>query len=134
MHLLEENIKPMLVKLWTGNFKGLDVGSGDYEIQESIWEQIGLETLEANNTIPASFCRALPNIALDKSSFTAEAWCFWFQYIAPYVLEDRFPEKYYKHMLLLGEICKMCLKFTITEDEINELEQMIHEWVKQYEE
>ncbi|KIJ28975.1 hypothetical protein M422DRAFT_189099 [Sphaerobolus stellatus SS14] len=134
MHLLEENIKPMLVKLWTNNFKGLDVGSGNYNIHEIIWEQIGLETFEATKTIPAAFCRALPNIASDKSSFTAETYSFWFQYIAPYVLEHRLAEKYYKHVLLLCEICKLCLEFSMTEEDVNHLEEMIYQWVEEYEE
>ncbi|KIJ34351.1 hypothetical protein M422DRAFT_182303 [Sphaerobolus stellatus SS14] len=94
----------MLVKLWTDKFKGLNVGSGDYNIPENIWEQI------------------------------AELWCFWFQYIAPYVLEGRLGDKYYKHVLLLCEICKMCLEFSITEEQVNRLEEMIYQWVTEYEE
>jgi hypothetical protein len=30
MHLLWENLVPRLVELWTGHFKGLDVGTEAY--------------------------------------------------------------------------------------------------------
>jgi hypothetical protein len=38
--------------------------------------------------IPADFCRSL---AGGSSKFTAEAWCFWFVYMAPGLLKGRFP-------------------------------------------
>jgi hypothetical protein len=38
-HLLLENIIPNLVNLWTGDFKGLDMGSENYEIAPEIWAE-----------------------------------------------------------------------------------------------
>jgi hypothetical protein len=134
MHIFSENTIPALVKLWSGKFKGLDVGSEDYEIATHIWEEIGRETAEAVQHIPANFVRVLQNIATDQSHFTAESWMFWFVYIAPIVLNGRFQHsKYYRHACDLADIIKMCLKFTITHAEIDELEHKIIEWVKQYE-
>jgi hypothetical protein len=53
MHLLWENIVPMLVDFWTGRFKGLDKGTGNYHIHDVHWELIGKESVAAHLTIPA---------------------------------------------------------------------------------
>jgi hypothetical protein len=53
MHLFAENILPNLVSLWTGRFKGLDSGSGNYEFSPEVWTQIGQETADAVKDIPA---------------------------------------------------------------------------------
>jgi hypothetical protein len=131
MHLLWENIVPTLVDLWTGRFKGLDMGVGGYEIAQ--WDLIGEETAAATTTIPAGFVRAMPNIAKERYLFTAEAWAFWIMYLAPHLLEGRLANKYYEHMVLLVDILKLALQFVITEAEVDELEQMIIRWVRQYE-
>lgn len=135
MHLIMENIGPNLVDHWTGKFKHLDEGSGNYRIPDAIWEEIGNETAEATKSIPAAFVRALPNIAKDRSSFTAEAWCFWFVYLAPTLLKNRFQNnRYYQHLCEFTEIIKLCLRYSITRSEIdNDLEPRIINWVQDYE-
>lgn len=55
MHVFLENIVPMLVKHWTGKFKGMDAGKEDYEIADHIWTEIGAETAAAITNIPATF-------------------------------------------------------------------------------
>lgn len=120
--------------MWTGNFKGLDIGHEDYQIAPHIWEAIGMETASAVQHIPASFVRVLDNIACDQSYFTAESWCFWFLYLAPKLLDNRFPKKkYYSHMCELVEIMKIMLQFTITASSINNIEGWLINWVQKYE-
>jgi hypothetical protein len=133
MHLLWENILPTLVNLWTGRFKGLGEGTGGYMIQKYIWDLIGEETAAATASIPAGFSRAIPDIASERRLFTAEAWGFWTMYLAPYLLEGRLGAVYYKHFLLLVDIIKMLLQFVITNEEVNELEEKIVRWVREYE-
>ena len=133
-HLLLENVIPNLVDLWTGQFKGLDVGNEDYQIAQHIWEEIGWETAAAIKHIPASFVRVLSNIASDRSLFTAESWCFWFVYLAPKLLENRFKKnKYYDHMSELGKIMKITLQFEITRDQVDDIEKRLVKWVQKYE-
>ncbi|KAG9073965.1 hypothetical protein FRC06_011022, partial [Ceratobasidium sp. 370] len=115
MHLLFENLVPNLIKHWTGNFKGLNKGTGDYRISANDWATIGRLTREAGHTIPSAFVGTLLNIADDGHLFKAEAHEFWFQYIAPVVLQGRLPEPYYHSA------------------EIDEIEDMIHEWITDYE-
>ena len=134
MHVFLENIVPTLIDFWTGRFKGLDVGSESYEIAPHIWERIGEETTSAVPFIPAAFVRRLANIANDRSLFTAEAWSFWFMYIAPIVLKDRFQnKKYYDHMLLLVTLMHKMVKFALTTREVDEIEDGLIRWVTLYE-
>ena len=134
MHLFLENIVPTLVNLWTGRFKGLDEGTEEYELAPHIWEEIGEETAAAVKDIPAAFVRALGNIASERSSFTAEAWGFWFMHLAPILLRNRFPRrKYYTHMCKLVSLMKTSIKLEISMEEIDILEQGFAEWVQEYE-
>jgi hypothetical protein len=133
-HLFCENIIPKLHELWTRRFKHLTSGHFDYVISPADWKHIGKETARAVKNIPASFVRVLGTIGEKASGFTAESWAFWFMYVAPIVLKDRFPKKrYYKHMLALVKIMKATLKYDITHGDIDELEEHIFQWVEQYE-
>lgn len=134
MHLLLENIIKNLFNLWRGTFKGLDSGREDYIITEEVWIEIGKETEAAIPNIPAEFVRKLGNPVEDQSTMTAEGWSFWFMYVAPVVLKDRFMKtRYYKHFMALVKIMKTCTQFTITHHEIDELQEQIINWVIDYE-
>jgi hypothetical protein len=135
VHLFCENTIPNLVSLASGNFKGIDVGDEDYEISSEVWEEIGQETESAVQDIPATYARVVPNIVKDRSYYTAESWAFWFMYLAPTILKGRFADnKYYEHLCLLVKIMKTTLKFELTLQEIDELEEEIIRWVQLYEE
>jgi hypothetical protein len=78
--------------------------------------------------------RVLGNVATDRSTFTAESWGFWFMFLAPHLLKNRFQDpKYYDHMLQLVTIMKKMLQFSITSDELNELETLVIDWVRTFE-
>jgi hypothetical protein len=132
MHLFFENMIPNLVKLWSGKFKGLDTGSEDYEIAEETWDIIWAETAAAMPQIPADFVRVL---GTTPGYYTAESWAFWFIYLAPILLKDRFSNrKYYTHLCELSDIIQGCLRFTSTVDQVNDLRQAIIAWIHKYEE
>lgn len=133
MHLFPENIVQNLMKFWKGEYKGLDVGTGDYEIAPEIWEEIGKETVAAVPDLPATFVRSLKNVDSDSSYYTAEAWGFWFIYLAPVLLRGRLEPKYYQHMCGLVDIMKTTLKYSITSKELDELDEKIIDWVQKYE-
>jgi hypothetical protein len=133
MHLLFENVVKNLVNLWMGRFKDLDKGDENYIIPMLIWKEIGKETVSAVKNIPAAFVRSLGNIADEQGGYTAEGWAFWFMYLAPILLKDRLGLPYYNHFLKLVEILKICLKFSLSHQEIDELEEKIISWVIAYE-
>lgn len=133
-HLFAENIIPNFLDIWTGRFKAMDMGDEDYEIDGNVWQEIGRETAMAVKNIPASFVRSLGNIAEDRSTFTAESYAFWFMYLAPHLLKNRFNDvKYYDHFVDLVKIMKLTSQLTITSMEIDELEVLCRTWVSQYE-
>ncbi|KAH9911718.1 uncharacterized protein B0H18DRAFT_1163387 [Fomitopsis serialis] len=135
MHLFCENNLPNLTKAWSGKFKGLDTGKESYEISHDKWKEIGQETVDSVKHIPASFVGRLGNVADDSGNYTAESWAFWFMYIAPYVMHERFSsEKYYIHMCQLVDIMKTTLQFTLKRSELPKLRATIIDWVKKYEE
>ncbi|EUC56281.1 transposase family Tnp2 protein [Rhizoctonia solani AG-3 Rhs1AP] len=133
MHLLFENLVPNMIKLWTGKFKGLDQGSGNYELEKDVWVLVGKLTAAVLRTVPSSFVGTMPDIAQDESLYKAEAYSFWFIYIAPIVLKGRLKEPYYAHMILMRNVIKMCLLFEITHADIDQLQTMINKWVADYE-
>ncbi|KAG8741316.1 hypothetical protein FRC10_003020, partial [Ceratobasidium sp. 414] len=133
MHLLFENLVPNMVRHWTGAFKDLDQGMGNYELEDGEWERIGELTTQATKTIPSAFVGTLPDIAQRMNLFKAEAYSFWIQYIAPIVLKGKIPDKYYRHIILLREIIMRCLLFQITSAQIDELQVWINTWVTDYE-
>ncbi|EGO29008.1 hypothetical protein SERLADRAFT_412703 [Serpula lacrymans var. lacrymans S7.9] len=90
--------------MWSGRFKGLDTGCGDYEIPPQIWDQI------------------------------AESWGFWYMYMAPILLKGHFQkEKYYTHMCKLSDLMKLMVQFEISKKEVDLLEVGLIEWVEHYE-
>ncbi len=134
MHLCIENHLKNLVALWQGQYKGLDEGRENYCIPNNIWERIGQETAMAGDTIPSSFGCHTPNVWTEKYLFTAEDWAFWMIHLAPHVLKDRFTHpKYYKHFMKFNSILKHTIQYSFTEQELDELEQDIIKYVKEYE-
>jgi hypothetical protein len=134
MHLLFENIYPLLKEQWTGlgRFKGIELADPGYCLTPHIWEQIGLETAEAYKTMPSDFVGAIPDIT--NSKYKAEFWSFWVQHLGPILLHNHFSNnKYYHHFCDLVGIIKVCLQFSITEEELQVPQQSIVKWVEQYE-
>ena len=75
-----------LILLWSGEFKGLDVGSGSYQLGQPVWQAIGAATAAARSKIPAAYGTHLPNIAIDQNQCTADMWSFWALYLGPVLL------------------------------------------------
>lgn len=135
LHLFAKNLIPNLLDIWTGRFKGMDVGTGNYELDKNVWSEIGAETQAAVKNIPSPFVRRMGNIAEDRSTYTAESYAFWFMYLAPHLLADRFENvKYYNHAMDLVAIMKVSLQYTLTHQEIDWLEEACDAWVNTYEE
>ncbi|QRV83012.1 Transposase family Tnp2 protein [Ceratobasidium sp. AG-Ba] len=133
MHLLFENLVPNMIAHWTGRFKNLDQGIGNYELAPGAWDEIGRLTAAAAPLIPSRFVGTLPDIASHQSLYKAEAYAFWWQYIGPILLHGRLNQPYYDHYILGREIVIRSVQLTITSEQIDELEEMIFRWVSEYE-
>ncbi|KZV78954.1 hypothetical protein EXIGLDRAFT_847001 [Exidia glandulosa HHB12029] len=135
MHLVWLNLIPNLVLLYTGNYKNLDAGIGEYELLERVWEEIGRITARAGSNIPNAFGARVPDPAKDKSHMIAETWCLWTMFIAPVVLRGRFvDDKYYDHFMQLVGLLELCLKLELTQDDIDKIRSGFIDWVQTYEE
>lgn len=135
MHLIFENLIKNLILLWTGQFKGLNEGSGSYELNPGVWEAIGAATAASGSTVPGAFGARPRNVSDDKTTCTADMWSFWTLYIGPVLLAKKFRKRvYYDHFIKLVKLINICLQFEITRDEILTLQQGFKEWVEKYEE
>ncbi|KAF7361101.1 hypothetical protein MSAN_01141700 [Mycena sanguinolenta] len=135
MHLIPENIIKNLLTLWTGDFKGLDEGVGEYKLQPAVVAQIGDACVAAGDTTPAAFGARVPNLATQQHYFTAESYTLFTALLGPIVLRDRFAKpKYYKHFIELVSIFNDCLALTIDRDYVdNQLRKRIYKWVQDFE-
>jgi len=134
MHLIWENLIPNLVLFWTGEFKGLDEGVGEYQLLPKVWQAVGAAAAAAGSTIPSAFGIRPPNPATHRYSYSAEAWSFWALYLGPVLLRRRFRrQRYYTHFIKLVKLLQMCLQFEITTEEIQIIRGGFIEWVKEYE-
>ena len=134
MHLVFENLIKNLVLLWTGYFKDLDEGSGEYVISPSVWEAIGQATAVSGSTIPSAYGARPQNIAQDKSQINADSWSFWSLYLGPVLLRGRFKsQRYYNHFVDLAKLINLCLQFQITKEEISQIRVGFQKWVETYE-
>jgi hypothetical protein len=94
----------------------------------------GRETSRTSaRTSPSSYGAAVPNIATDQSTFSAEAWSQWALFVGPVVLNGRFPsKKYYNHFCDLIELINLCLKFEFSKDDISKIRDGFIRWVQKY--
>ncbi|KAJ7114646.1 hypothetical protein C8R43DRAFT_961259 [Mycena crocata] len=134
MHPIWENLIKNLGLLWTGEFKGLDKGTGEYQLAKAIWEAIAKRTSEAADTIPSAYGSRVPNIAKDRPNVSAEMWSFWTLYLGPVLLQRKFRSaKYYDHFIVLLRLLNICLQFETTDGEIETVRVGFIDWVQRYE-
>ncbi len=56
----------------------------------ALWEAIGAASGDSGDTIPSCFGPRWPNVATEKSSWTADSRSFWTLFVSPIVLRNRF--------------------------------------------
>jgi hypothetical protein len=134
MHLIFENVMKNLILLWTGEFKGLDEGTGQYHLMPKVWEAIGTATAASGSIIPSAFGARPPNVCNDKIACTADTWSFWMLYLGPVLLSKRFQRRvYFDHFIELVKLIRICIQFKISTTEISTLRDGFRNWVLKYE-
>jgi hypothetical protein len=134
MHLLFENLAPNMFSHWTGKFKTLEPDHDPYYLDKDTCVIIGQETIGCVCTTPSTMIRAMPDIFLHSTKFTAKSWAFWITWLAPYLLQDRLPNRHYQHLLLLVDIIKMATSLEITQEMLEKLDANTRQWHTEYEE
>ncbi|KZP33936.1 hypothetical protein FIBSPDRAFT_943038 [Athelia psychrophila] len=116
MHLIWENLIKNLVLYWTGEFKKLDEGDEEYELQKAMWQGVRAGTAKSRSTIPSVYGARVPNVATNNGGYIfAEMWSFWTLHPGPILLRHCFKnKKCYKHFIRLVELLTVCLQFIKT--------------------
>nr|GAT42488.1 predicted protein [Mycena chlorophos] len=135
MHLIPENVVKNLLSLYTSDYKGLDTGSEDYELEPDAVETIGSACVAAGDTTPSAFGARVPNLATQRHYYTAESYTLFSTLLAPVVLRNRFSNaKYYKHFVELVAIFNDCLRMSIDREYVDVvLRRQIVDWVQKFE-
>jgi hypothetical protein len=134
MHLIWENLIPNLISFWTGEFKDLDHDGKGYVLEPSVWQAICAASAAAGDTLPSAFGARVPNFSRGGVQISAEIRSVWTLFLAPTLLRRRFQEhKYYKHFMRLVRLLNLCLKYEVTDTEIDEIEEGFCSWVEDYE-
>ncbi|KZV89279.1 hypothetical protein EXIGLDRAFT_796478 [Exidia glandulosa HHB12029] len=135
MHLVWIDLIPLLVSLYSSDFKDLDQGSGEYRIAPHVWKTIGKAAKDAGDTIPSVYGRRVPDLADERGYRTAETWSVWTLYIAPGSLKGRFPRnKYYNHFMQLVRLLDACIGLEIPRSDVSTIRQGFIDWVNKFEE
>jgi hypothetical protein len=134
MHLVWENAQNNLLDLWTGKFKGLDTGTGNYQLSSDGLKTIGKLGKAAGSSIPYAFGDRPPNIASTSVSWKAETCSFWTTFVAPVLLRGRLPEPYFCHFLDFVRLVNICLKFEMAHSDVQIIRAGFIAWVKRYKE
>jgi len=79
MHLVLENLMPLMYKLWCGGFQPKPAAGNtdpppippDYVLSKNVWEEIGYEMDKSRSTIPTSFARAPRSIFRHSAGYKA---------------------------------------------------------------
>ncbi|KAH7919758.1 hypothetical protein BV22DRAFT_1107964 [Leucogyrophana mollusca] len=132
MYLIWENLIKNLVLLWTEEFKGINGGSGSYELGPRIWEAIGAATAAAGPSLPSAFGARPPNIVKERSMCTADSRSFWTLYLGPVLLyQQSSKRRYYDHFIEFVKLLHICLKFNIVAEDIHTLQNRFMTWANE---
>lgn len=133
MHMVWINLIPQLVKLWTGEFNGLDDGSESYMLHPSVWMSLGGTIAGSGATIPSSFGCRLPDVS-KPGHRTAESWSIFATQLAPNLLRRRFRKStYYTHFVRLVKLLNQCTSFTMLRSDISQVRKGFADWITEYE-
>ena len=103
MHLLMQNVAPLLWKLFAGKLPVEGLANEDYVLSPATVAMIGREIVAARRTVPMSQARSLRNIDHQFRSFKAVDYMYWLVSTAQVQLAGRIPDIYFE---LLMALCK----------------------------
>jgi len=77
MHLLMQNVAPLLWNIFAGKVPVKGAANEDYVMSAATVARIGREIVAARRTVPIILARSLRNIDLQFLSFEATDWMHW---------------------------------------------------------
>ncbi|RIA78790.1 hypothetical protein C1645_842315 [Glomus cerebriforme] len=108
MHLIFENIASYMFQFWTGTFfpKNNNQNNGDYILSKDIWNEIG---------------------------YKAKEWAAWITIYSLPLLKGRMPERHYEGWAYFVKAVRLCQKFTLTYQELNNIQLLFQLFYNYYE-
>jgi len=110
MHLLMQNVAPLLWKLFAGKVPVEGVANEDYVLSPATVAVIGREMVAARRTVPMAQARSLRNIDLQFRSFKAVDWMYWLVSTAQVQLVGRIPDVYFQMLMALCKACRVLFR------------------------
>jgi len=110
MHLLMQNVAPLLWRLFAGKVPVGGAADEDYVIPAATVVLIGRQMAAARRTVPMVEARSLRNIDLKYRSFKAVDWMYWLVSTAEVQLAGRIPELYYEMLMALCKTCRVLFR------------------------
>jgi len=107
MHLLMQNVAPLLWKLFAGKVPVEGAAKEDYVMSAATVARIIREMVAARRTVPMIQARSLRNIDLHFWSFKTVNWMFWLVFTAEIQLVGRISDLYYKMFMKLCKACRV---------------------------
>lgn len=135
MHLIFENIASYMFQFWTGTFfpKNNNQNNGDYILSKDIWNEIGDEMHSIQKMIPTYFGRPPRNIILYHKGYKAKEWAAWITIYSLPLLKGRMPERHYEGWAYFVKAVRLCQKFTLTYQELNNIQLLFQLFYNYYE-
>lgn len=134
MHLIYENIIKNIILFLCGHFKDLDHADQSYRVEKTVWQAIGEATRAAGKTTPLTYGPSIPDLSEEGNRVTADMYSFWFQFLGPIFLAKSFSNRaVYDHFVALVKLINTCLQLSITQQEVEEVQEGFIWWVEEYE-
>ncbi len=134
MHLLYENIPQYMFKHWSGTFyKSKENPIDEYFISKNVWSEIGKRMQESRKMMPTHFGRPPRNIHTHHNGFKAEEWANWIILYSLPLLKNHLSPKVLNGWRLFVDLVRLCQKRIISNEDINEIQNLASTFYKYYE-
>jgi hypothetical protein len=136
MHAMFENVVPTLIDIWThaDKFSAFGTGKEDYVLDKDVWAAIGKACASSGDTIPSAFGCRIPDMSAPGQYASSESTLLFVTLLGPAVLHRRFKApRYFEHFIRLVRLINLCLAFSITRAEVQEIRKGFAKWVTDYE-
>jgi len=133
MHLLLQNVAPLLWKLFAGKVPVEGTANEDYVLPAATVALIGREMVGARRTVPRAQARSLRNIDTQFRSFKAVDWMYWLVSTAEVLLAGRIPDSHYAMLRTLCKACRILFRPRgLSPPEIDDVESRLQRFVRRY--
>ncbi|KAH8920285.1 hypothetical protein BT69DRAFT_1223097, partial [Atractiella rhizophila] len=97
------------------------------------WRKHGIDVSNTHCYIPSSWDKFLRNIDIKYSAYRAKEWETYFYGLGPSLLQGILPAPYFQHYVKIVHCMWVLRRHEITQDQLDEVEKLIVEFVEEFE-